>query len=114
MIPYKYGEFDIAQIDEYKKKLHKKIHWLLLYKDPTVDIDNNVNFQQYFFFIMKEIAGLNSLLGYPEEIVELLIVLQTARKETYKEDFDFKLYRKFILDAHSLVNRIGGDTHDYS
>lgn len=107
MIPHKYGSFTETQIDEYKKKLHKKIHWLLLYKDPNIQRDEEVNFQQYYFWLMKSISGANSLLRYPNEMVELLSVLQEARKESYKEDFDFGIFRKLILDAHSIVDRIG-------
>lgn len=107
MIQHKYGSFTESQIDEYKNKLHKKIHWLLLYKDPNVQQDEEVNFQQYYFWLMKSISGFNSLLRYPNEIVELLSVLQEARHETYKEDFDFGIFRKLILDAHSIVDRIG-------
>lgn len=116
MIPHKYGKFNVTQVDEYKEKLHTKIHWLLLYKDPNVTIDNadGVDFQQYYYLLLKEISGLNSLLKYPVEVVELLTVLQTARKETYKDPFNFSLFRKFILDAHSIVDRIGGEQNDKS
>lgn len=112
MITHKYGEFTDFQLDDYKKKLHKKIHWLLLYKDPNVESIEDANFQQYYFWLMKHIAGANSLLNYPKEMIELLAVLQQARRESYKDDFDFGVFRKLILDAHALVDRIGGDQSD--
>lgn len=110
MIEHRYGEFTETQLDEYKKKLHDKMFWLLLYKDPKTkdkypEMDDE-NFKKYFEFLMKEIAGLNELLFRPKEIVEILSMLMAAWLETLKEEFDYQSYRKLILDAHHLVDKI--------
>ena len=55
---------------------------------------------------MKRIDGLNALLSYPVEIVSIMSILQAAFDESKKEEFDYQSYRKLILDAHSLVDRI--------
>ena len=86
-----YGHFDDLQIEEYKEKLHKEMFWLLLYKDPKT---------------MKKIDGLNTLLFYPVEIVAIMSLLQAALNETRSDDFNYRSYRKLILDAHSLVDKI--------
>ena len=57
---------------------------------------------------MLKINGLNELLSYPVEIVEIMSVLEAALLETRKEEFNFQTYRKLIFDAHSLIDKIGG------
>ncbi len=102
-----YGHFSEKQLSEYKVKLHKELFWLLLYKDPkTKDQFKNTNFEKYFINLMKKINGLNTLLFYPVEIVSILCLLQAAFNETKTEPFDYLSYRKLILDAHSLVDKL--------
>lgn len=102
-----YGQFDDEQIEKYKTKLHKEMFWLLLYKDPkTKDEFANIDFENYFINLMKRIDGINVILFNPVEIVSIMSILQAAFHETKKSDFDFKVYRKLILDAHSLVDQI--------
>jgi len=52
------------------------------------------------------IGGLNDILFEPPELVTLLSLLQAARKEAQNKDFEFKKYRKLILDSHSLIDKI--------
>ena len=52
MIKHRYGEFTETQLDEYKKKLHDKMFWLLLYKDPKTrykypEMDDNTHYFEY-------------------------------------------------------------------
>lgn len=104
-----YGYFDDGQMENYKTKLHKDVFWLLLYKDPQkVNDFQDVNYEKYFSNLMLRINGLNELLSYPMEIVEMMSVLEAALLETRKESFNFKTYRKLIFDAHSLIDKIGG------
>lgn len=110
MIEHKYGEFSETQLDEYKTKLHKKLFWLLIYKDPnTKDQFPNVDdqaFEQYFNHVMHEINGLNSLLLYPVEICSIMSLLESALAISKEKDFNYKTYRKLVLDAHALVDKI--------
>ena len=102
-----YGSFSDMQIEEYKVKLHKELFWLLLYKDPNIKKEyENVNFEKYFVGLMKKLNGFNKLLGYPVEMVSIMSLLEAAYIETHEPVFDFKTYRKLILDAHSLVDKI--------
>lgn len=84
------------------QRLHAKIYWCLLYKereDPCLE--------NYFDGLMFKIGGFNSLLGYPTEMVEILGLLEAARIELQKgPEFNFKLYRKAILDAESIVDKL--------
>lgn len=105
---YLYGKFSDAQVAEFKNKLHKKLFWLLLYKDPkTAQNYESVDFPKYFVNLMKEIDGLNELLCYPEPIIDICCKLQAAYRESRNEQFDYQVYRKFVLDAHNLVDKIG-------
>lgn len=102
-----YGEFSEEQIKEYKVILHKKLFWLLLYKDPKTKNDyQDIDFEKYFIGLMKMIDGLNELLMYPVEIVSIMSLLEAALIESRKEIFDYKAYRKLVLDAHSLIDKI--------
>lgn len=102
-----YGSFDKDQFERFKTKLHKELFWLLLYKDPkTKEQYQNVNFEKYFDGLMRKINGLNELLFYPTEIVSIMSLLQAAFQETREESFNYLIYRKLILDAHSLVDKI--------
>lgn len=102
-----YGTFSEEQMEQYKKKLHSKMFWMLLYKDPeTENKYKNVNYNNYFVNLMKEINGLNVILQYPDEIVGIMSMLQAAYSETQETPFNFQDYRKFVLEAHNLVDKI--------
>lgn len=109
MIKYEYGYFEHTQFTEYKKKLHALLYWLLLYKDPnTKEEFKNVDYDRYFDTLMKRIDGFDKLMNYPKEIVEIDNLLESAFIETKKDNFDFKAYRKLVLDAENLIDKIGG------
>ena len=97
-----YGDFSEAQLNEFKKKLHSKIHWLLIYKEA----DDCQYFEEYFETLMKYIGSLNVVFGYNSMIIELLTTLQMAYDESKRQDFNFKTYRKYVLDAHNIVDKI--------
>lgn len=101
--------FSKEQLIEYKEKLHKKLFWLILYKDPkTKDDYEYVDFDTYFNVLMKELSGFNELLSYPVEMVSILSLLQSAHNETKKDEFNWSMYRRLVLNAHNLVDKIGG------
>ena len=103
-IKYLYGEFSVEQLKEHKKHLHSSIHWLLIYKDPKTAYQwKDVDVDKYFSVLLLKIGGLNELFGKPESIVTLLSVLEAARLENQKQDFDWPVYRKLVLDAQNLV-----------
>lgn len=90
------------QRDRAKKSLHDGIYWLLLYKekeDPCL--------MEYFDSLMTKINVMNGLLGYPAHMIDLFTLLEIARSELEKGDaFNFKLYRKAVLDAESVVDKL--------
>lgn len=101
MIKTLYGDFSNEQMRDYKKHLHNRIHWLLIYKEEDYD-----KLDDYFSSILFQLFGLNELLGYPEALVSLASILQAAKLESLSADCDFKKYRKAILDAHSLIDKL--------
>ena len=58
--------------------------------------------------MMKQIDGFSSLLGFPKQFAHLMSVLEAAHLETTRDVFDWKAYRKLILDAQSLVDLLSG------
>ena len=108
MVEMEYGTFDDAQVKGYIEKLHKKVHWLLLYKDPKMAAEyNSVNYDKYYTFLMREMNGCNALLRYPVAMVQVMSILEAAYLETKSSKFDFPAYRKLILDAQNLIDNIG-------
>lgn len=111
MIKHRYGHFSDKQFSCFISKLHKKLFWLLLYKDPkTKDLYPDIDFDKYFKGVMTRIEGLNSLLDYPAEIVFLLCNLEAAYLESLKDDFQYEDYRALILRSHSLLDKICEET----
>lgn len=100
-----YGHFDDIQIKEYKVKLHKQLFWLLLLKDPeTKDKYKGIDYSKYFNNLMRKIDGLNELLFYPIQIVDLMANLEAAYLESKKENFNYRSYRHFVRNAEYLID----------
>ena len=108
-------DFNEKQYYEYRDRLHKKMFWLLLYKDPeTRDEYSEVNFNRYFKFLMKELDGLNELLSHPSFLLETMSLLQAAYNETVNDPFDYTNYRKLVLDSHNVLDKVfEGVCHDF-
>ena len=103
----KYGDFNEEQLNDYRERLHNKLFWLLLYKDPDTKEDfSYVDFGAYFNTLMLELNGLNTLLLYPHGLPELLSTLQAAYEESERTPFHYRVYRKLVLDSHALLDRL--------
>ena len=114
-----YGKFTSGQIAQTKKTLRGSIFFLLLCVDPRTSWEyENVDVNKSFEDILLKLDGLNDLLLNPPEIVITMSLLQEARKEFKKinenkmnenkmrGNFDFRLYRKLILDAGAEIDKI--------
>lgn len=99
---YRYGDYPATQFQGYLKKLHSMVHWLLIYKENNDEVLDN-----YFKSVQYKIAGISSLLMDPPEIIELMVLIECAKNEFTKKDCDDQLYRRTILDAHSLIDKMG-------
>lgn len=103
---YLYGEFSDRQVKITANLLHSKIHKLLLYKDKNISetlFNTDEEFNNYFINFLIYLGGLNKLLDEPEQMMILMSILQAAYNETQNKDFNYKLFRKLILDAHGLI-----------
>lgn len=98
----RYGEFTDEQFAEFKKKLHSKVHWFLIYKEHP----EYACLDDYFENTLRYFCSLNNLLNDNPDIIELLTVLQIARDEAAKADCDFRLYRKNVFEAHKIIDRL--------
>ena len=79
----------------------------MIYKDPkTKDQYEYVDFEKYFQNLMRRLDGFNELTFFPVEIVSMMSLLEAALIESRKENFDYQVYRKLILDAHNMVDKI--------
>ena len=93
---YKYGTLPASQIHEEKIRLQGAIYKLLPYKEDSYEF-----LDSYFISLQQRLGGLNHLLGEQANILTLMTILEAARYED-----DFKQYRKAILDACALVDKI--------
>lgn len=102
MVKNKYGEYTTIQFSEYKKRIHNLIHWLLIYEE-----EQNPILDSYFIKVQYKLAGLNSLLNFPSQLVEIMDLVESAQIEyKNKECHNHKTYRKMILDIHELIDKI--------
>lgn len=97
---YKYGNFSEEQMRDYKKILHNKIHWLLLYKESNYE-----KLDEYFENLQCQIAGLVSLFN-SYQLINLANTIECARLESLKDNYNHKTYRKFVLDAHDIIDSL--------
>ena len=105
----KYGDFSGLQVSEIKQKMRKQIFFLLVIVDPqTSHKYTNVDVNAALENVLQVYGSLNDLLGYPSEMVEVMVMLNAAHMEYQKgkESFDWHVYRKLILDAGSAVSKI--------
>ena len=56
-------------------------------------------------------GGLNGLLNYPQEFVEVMALIYAAYLEYKKPQLNYSHYRKLILDAGNTVKKIKEVTH---
>lgn len=107
VIRYTYGDFTGLQIKEIKEKMCKQIYFLLCIVDPRTAKNYNVDVSAAIENVLKTYGSLNDLLGYPEELVEVMVMLNAAFQEYQKgSEMSWKIYRKLILDACGAVKKI--------
>lgn len=103
----KYGEYSKNQIASVKLYIRKSIFFLLLYVDSnTKEIYQGVDVENAFQSLQLKLNGLNKILLEPPELVIVMSLLESALSEYKKNDFNFKVYRKLILDAGSEIMKI--------
>lgn len=104
---HKYGEFTNTQIYLTKKELRKQIFFLLMCADPKTKIEYEyVDLNEAFDGLLHKLGGLNSVLGEPQELVDVISLLEEARIICNESPFKFNLYRRLVLNAGSLVDEI--------
>lgn len=103
-----YGEFTEEQIVQTKKSLRGSIFFLLLCVDRKTAWEyEGIDVNKSFSGLLLRIGGMNDLLMNPPELVTVLSLLQAAMTEYNNPEFNFKTYRKLILDAGAEVDRLG-------
>lgn len=102
----KFGEIPQIQWENYRVSFAKAVFLPLpFYEDGYEKLD------EYFDSLLLQIHGLNEYLGNSEKAISIMVLLEGARYELHKEDFDMTQYRKAILDAYNLAKQIGGGTN---
>ena len=104
---HKYGSFTETQMVLTKKSIRKQIFFLLLCVDPKTKGDYaHVNVGEAFRGLLYKLDGLNSVLGEPQELVDTISLLEEALIKYNEPEFNFRTYRRLILNAGSLIDTI--------
>lgn len=91
-----YIEIPPMQMAAEKKHIRSAIFKLLPYKEERyLYLDN------YFGSVLQLLKGFNKISGYQPEVVSIISKIAYAR-----DTEDFNEYRKAILDACGMVERI--------
>lgn len=116
MYQHKYGEFADKQIDEIKEILRHRIFFLLLVAEDEAK-NNKIEYPHIDLMkantsLLWRISGLNELLGNPIELVTVLSLLEEAKNTIKDDNFNFKKYRKLILDAGEEIMKIASSNSE--
>lgn len=104
LIPFEYGECTEHQLDFYKRKLQKKIFWLIIYTDlNTCEPYKDFDVLRFHKNLIEEFSSFNSIFDFPDDFLEVVNCLNEALIILESEHFDFKKYRKLVLDAGALL-----------
>lgn len=104
---HKYGNFTETQMLLTKKSIRKQIFFLLLCADPKTKNDYaHVDVGEAFEGLLYKLDGLNSVLGEPQELVDTISLLEEALIKYNEPKFNFRTYRRLILNAGSLIDTI--------
>jgi hypothetical protein len=96
----KYGQFSDWQLYKFIKRIRKTIFLLLLAVDnKTKDEYEYIDINKTFEGVLLEIGGAASIMSDRYEFVETMSFLERAKLEYLNPQFDYKTYRKLILDA---------------
>lgn len=91
-----YEEIPSSQIAAEKSYFLSAIFKLLPYKQ-----DNYEHLNNYFESVLQRLKGFNKITGFQPELITIISLLEYAREEN-----DFQKYRKAILDACGIIERI--------
>ena len=92
-----YKEIPSSQIAAEKMYLRSAIYKLLPYKE-----EHYAHLDNYFGSVLQQLNGFNKLIGFQPEVLTIMSLVAYARDEAK----DFQDYRKAILDACGMVERI--------
>ena len=96
----RYGVYNDAQVEEFLKRIHGMVHWLLIYKEKESPL-----LESYFDTVQSRIHALSSFFNDSPDIINLAVIIEQARNEYEKGELcDHKAYRRYIFDAHFAVD----------
>ena len=91
-----YTEIPSSQIAAEKIYIRSAIFKLLPYKENSYE-----HLENYFGSVLQLLKGFNEISGNQPEVVSIISKIAYARQTE-----DFKEYRKAVLDACGMVERI--------
>ncbi len=102
-IDTKYSNIPDFQWRDYKNALSRSILLLLPLKEHQYDKIN-----MYIDVLICRLYGANEFFKFDKDILLIIENICGAKYELNKENFDFSIYRKLVLDAYNTMKRMGG------
>ena len=99
----KYGNVPAVQWQSHVYSLSQAVFLPLPFKEENVPY-----LEEYMSSLILQIFGFNEMLGENKDVLSVIELLEGAKHELSKENFDYKVYRKAILDAYNFMKKIGG------
>lgn len=86
--------------------MHGDVHKLLLYKDERVTeqiFENDEAFISFFRNLLYKLGGTKTLFNDNGYMVSLMSTLQAAYDEVANGNYNYRTFRKAILDSHGYI-----------
>ena len=97
----KYGSFPKTQISNHKNELHNNVLALLYMKE-----ENCGTLDDYFYSLLWRLNGYNEIFGNQPVMIDIMSNLEEARIEASKEIYNHRKYRKLVLDAFNMLDKL--------
>ena len=97
----KYGYFPKTQISEHNDELHANVLALLYMKE-----ENCATLDSYFNSLLWRLNGYNEVFGNQPIMIDIISNLEEARIEATKELYNHHKYRKLVLDAFNMLDKL--------
>lgn len=97
----KYGNFPKKQISNHKNELHDNVLALLYMKEEKCETLDN-----YFHSLLWKLNGYNEIFGNQPVMIDIMSNLEEARIEALKDFYNHRKYRKLVLDAFNMLDKL--------
>lgn len=96
------------QIKELIRMMHGMVYKMLLYKDRDIKetiFYSDEEYDEHFKKTASHFSAMNDVIANSSYIPLMLVSLQAAYNESKKGHFNFRRFRKELLDTHGYIDK---------